>query len=70
MGQPRFSPGYGAVPLSVQREFFNLLACEKLIGVCLTDTLLMTPTKSVTAFVGMKDRKEGNCNAGFGSDQG
>lgn len=53
----RFSPGYGAVPLSVQRHFFELLQCEKHIGVCLTDSFLMTPTKSVTAFIGVEKKR-------------
>ncbi len=47
----RFSPGYGDFPLEAQREIFRLLTPEK-IGLTLTDSLLMTPTKSVTAIVG------------------
>ena len=50
----RFSPGYGDLPLSVQRELFAVLQPEKAIGVCLNESLLMSPTKSVTAFVGIK----------------
>ena len=49
----RFSAGYGDFPLSAQKAFFRLLDCPKKIGVSLTDALLMTPTKSVTAFVGI-----------------
>lgn len=49
----RFSPGYGDFPLEKQREIFELLACPKHIGVSLTESLLMTPTKSVTAVVGL-----------------
>lgn len=51
---PRFSPGYGDVGLCVQRDIFNILDCQKNIGVFLNDSLLMTPSKSVTAFVGIK----------------
>ena len=51
--RPRFSPGYGTVPLAVQKEFFKLLECEKRLGICLTDSLLMIPTKTVTAFIGV-----------------
>ena len=36
-----------------QREIFPRLACEKRIGVTLTDSLLMTPFKSVTAVIGV-----------------
>ncbi|MDE5898680.1 MAG: hypothetical protein K2H09_05385 [Treponemataceae bacterium] len=50
---PRYSPGYGDVPLSVQRDFFRLLPCGK-IGLTLMDTLVMAPEKSVTAFVGLE----------------
>lgn len=51
--RPRFSPGYGDLPLELQREIFSLLEPEKKIGVTLNDSLLMSPTKSVTAFVGI-----------------
>ncbi|MBQ9859080.1 MAG: Vitamin B12 dependent methionine synthase activation subunit [Clostridia bacterium] len=51
----RFSPGYGDLPLSCQRQVFDLLDCSRRIGLSLTDSLLMTPTKSVTAFVGLTD---------------
>ena len=51
--RPRFSPGYGDVSLEVQKDFFRLLPCNK-IGLTLMDTLIMSPEKSVTAFVGSK----------------
>lgn len=51
--KPRFSPGYGDLPLSVQRDIFNILDCSKRIGVFLNDSMLMSPSKSVTAFVGL-----------------
>ena len=50
--RPRYSPGYGDVPLEVQRDFFRLLPCTR-IGLTLMDTLIMAPEKSVTAFVGL-----------------
>ena len=49
----RFSPGYGDLPLQTQKELFALLDCERKIGLTLTESLLMSPTKSVTAFVGL-----------------
>ena len=52
----RYSPGYGDLPLSLQREVFAALDCERTIGVTLTDSLLMTPSKSVTAIIGMRER--------------
>lgn len=50
--RPRFSPGYGDLPLGLQREIFAALDCPKHIGVSLSESLLMTPRKSVTAIVG------------------
>jgi hypothetical protein len=50
---PRFSPGYGDVSLSIQKDVFRLLDCEKNLGLSLSDSLLITPSKSVTAFMGI-----------------
>ena len=50
---PRFSPGYGDLPLGTQKDIFALLDCERKIGVTLNDSLLMSPSKSVTAFLGL-----------------
>ncbi len=49
----RFSPGYGDLPLSLQVDICNLLDTTRKIGVSLTDELLLLPTKSVTAFIGI-----------------
>ncbi len=51
--KPRFSPGYGDLDLSCQKDIFKVLDCSKKIGLSLNDSLLMSPTKSVTAFVGI-----------------
>lgn len=53
--RPRFSPGYGDLPLSFQKEIFSVLNCRKHIGVSITDSLMMSPSKSVTAIVGLND---------------
>lgn len=50
----RFSAGYGDAPLEIQKEIFNLLSPQKNIGLTLGDSLLMSPTKSVTAFIGIE----------------
>ena len=52
---PRFSPGYGDLPLAAQKDIFAVLDCSKRIGLTLNDSLLMSPSKSVTAFVGLSD---------------
>jgi hypothetical protein len=50
----RFSPGYGDLSLEVQREVFRVLDPAGHIGLCLSDSCVMTPSKSVTAFVGVE----------------
>ena len=50
----RYSAGYGDLDLSLQRDIFKTLDCTKNIGISLSDSLLMTPTKSVTAIVGIE----------------
>ena len=67
--RPRFSPGYGDLPLDWQRQISALLNMPKEIGVSLTDTLLMTPSKSVTAFVGVTDSKSQNTAGGANTDK-
>ncbi|MBQ8003736.1 MAG: Vitamin B12 dependent methionine synthase activation subunit [Oscillospiraceae bacterium] len=51
--KPRFSPGYGDLSLDVQNDIFSVLNCQKNIGIYLNDSLLMSPSKSVTAFAGI-----------------
>jgi hypothetical protein len=51
----RFSPGYADLPLELQRDVFAALECSKMIGVSLGDKLFMTPSKSVTAIIGIKN---------------
>lgn len=53
--RPRFSPGYGDWDLAEQRKLFNLLDCSKKIGLTLTDGMMMVPTKSVTAVIGIAE---------------
>ncbi len=50
----RFSPGYGDLPLCLQRDFFEMLDCEKYLGMTLMSSLLMSPSKSVTALIGKR----------------
>ena len=51
--RPRFSAGYGDLSLEVQRDIFNALGCERRIGLTLNDSLIMSPSKSVTAIIGI-----------------
>lgn len=58
--RPRFSPGYGDFPLECQKQIAPALELQKRIGVTLTDSLLMAPSKSVTAVIGVS-RLSRNC---------
>lgn len=51
--RPRFSAGYGDLPLDLQKDIFKALGCERRIGLTLNDSLMMSPTKSVTAIIGI-----------------
>ncbi len=51
--RPRFSPGYGDLSLNAQKDIFALLDPPKNIGVTLSESLLMMPSKSVTAIAGI-----------------
>ena len=51
--KPRFSPGYGGVRLEHQKDVLLFLDAQRKVGITLNDALMMTPTKSVTAFVGI-----------------
>ena len=57
---------YGDLPLEVQTQFFQLLDCQRQIGLTLNDSLLMTPSKSVTAVFGIgacvNNEKEHKCD--------
>ena len=50
----RFSPGYGDLPLEIQPRVLDLLNAGKLLGVTLTDSLLMKPQKTITAIAGIE----------------
>ena len=58
----RFSPGYGDLSLDIQKNIFDVLNCTKYIGVSLNDSLLMSPSKSVTAFAFSGNPIENKCN--------
>lgn len=59
--RPRFSPGYGDFSLECQRDITAVLETSKRVGVMLTDSLLMTPSKSVTAVMGVS-KEPYNCD--------
>ena len=54
--RPRFSPGYGDFSLAHQSDFARVLQMQKTCGITLGSSLLMTPSKSVTAVIGLSEQ--------------
>ncbi len=50
---PRFSPGYGDLPIELQRQFLTVLDAPRQIGLMTTESSHLTPSKSVTAILGV-----------------
>lgn len=51
----RFSPGYGDLPLDLQKDFLRVLNAQKMIGLALGESSMLIPTKSVTAIIGISE---------------
>ncbi len=49
----RYSPGYGDLDISVQQKLYKELELNR-IGVKITDTNLLIPQKTITAFIGVE----------------
>lgn len=54
----RFSPGYGDLPLTLQPAICAALNAQRRLGVTVTPSLLLNPSKTVTAFIGLSDRPQ------------
>ena len=54
--RPRVSPGYGDLALALQQDIFRALTPSVKIGVSLTERLQMSPSKSVSALIGLQKR--------------
>ena len=54
----RFSPGYGDVPLLLSEYILSSLNSGRKLGISLTKSSLLVPIKSITAVIGISDRKE------------
>lgn len=59
--RPRFSPGYGDFSLECQEFLLRGLEADKRIGIKLTESLLMMPSKSVSAVIGVGEQP-GRCD--------
>jgi len=53
---PRFSIGYGDLSLELQPDILELTNAKKLLNITLSNQLLMTPTKTITAIMGIESR--------------
>ncbi len=49
----RFSAGYGDLPLDIQEDFLAAVDAPRRIGVCVSESGLLIPRKSVTAIIGL-----------------
>lgn len=56
--RPRFSPGYGDFSILHQKDVLKFLDAPKCIGLTMTEGYMLTPSKSVTAVIGISDTKE------------
>ena len=54
---PRFSPGYADLSLRFQVPLLDRLDAHGLLGITLDSAYLMTPVKSITAIMGIKNEK-------------
>ena len=54
----RYSPGYGDLELSFQRQLLTALGCGKSMGVMLNSSNIMIPQKSISAIVGYSKKKQ------------
>lgn len=52
----RFSPGYGDLPIDLQEDILKVLDTQRKIGLTVTDSSVLIPTKSVTAIIGISDK--------------
>jgi hypothetical protein len=62
----RFSPGYGDLSLEYQPLLLRLVQAEKRIGLTATESLVLVPSKSVTALIGFTPfdvRCQGRCES-------
>lgn len=64
---PRYSPGYGDMPISVQKHILQALETQKQIGLTVSPSGILLPKKSVTAVIGVYDEPFENTYLGCDS---
>lgn len=53
----RYAPGYGDFSLDIQKRLLDVLDAPRKIGLCTSDSRLLTPIKSVTSVMGVSDNE-------------
>ena len=69
----RFSPGYGDYPIELQKSFLSVLDAQRKIGLCASESCMLTPAKSVTAIIGassspVEGRRRGCAGCGMAKE--
>ncbi len=54
----RFSPGYGDLPLEVQKPLCDVLDTSRRMGLHVTSSGIMIPRKSITGIIGISEHKQ------------
>ena len=62
--RPRFSPGYGDFSIDYQKDILRIADTARRIGLSITDGNMLTPSKSVTAVIGMSTEETACHRAG------
>ena len=52
---PRFSPGYGDLPMNIQPALLTLTNARRYLGLTVGSGCMLSPIKSVTAIAGIKE---------------
>ena len=55
--RPRYSPGYGDCGIENQKLVLDRLNAGKLLGISLNEQYFMTPVKTITAIMGIKNEE-------------
>lgn len=56
----RYSPGYGDLPIDIQKSFLDILDAGNTIGLTVSSHNILIPRKSVTAIVGIIEKEDKN----------
>lgn len=54
----RFSPGYGDLPITIQKQFCEVLDAQRKVGVAVTSSGMMIPKKTITAIIGIANKPQ------------